>query len=308
VPAPSVGLYWTPGYWGFNGGGYGWNAGYWGPRVGFYGGINYGFGYYGAGFVGGYWAGGAFNYNGAVMNVNRNVVRNVYVNKTVINKSIHCGNNCHVSYNGGRGGISAKPNAADIDARRHGVAPTTFQRNQAKVAAQDRNLYANVNHGKPPVTASQKPYTDPKQLPHSAPVTAADRQAAQKYVKTPNGANKAPVTQTKAQPKPAKQPQAQPKPAKQPQAQPKPASQPKHNQAPVSQPHHNAPTSRPEHKQPPPNQMHAQPMHNQPAMHAQPVGHPQGGGQGAQAKQKPPAQAPKGPDNGGNKPGKPPRH
>ena len=87
VAPPSVGVYWTPGYWGagYNGA-YGWNTGYWGPSVGFYGGINYGFGYFGAGFVGGYWAGNAFSYNTAVMNVNRNVVRNVYVNKTVINK------------------------------------------------------------------------------------------------------------------------------------------------------------------------------------------------------------------------------
>lgn len=73
VQPPSVGLYWTPGYWGYTNGAYAWNAGYWGPQVGFYGGINYGFGYLGTGFVGGFWSGGAFNYNTAVMNVNRTV-------------------------------------------------------------------------------------------------------------------------------------------------------------------------------------------------------------------------------------------
>ncbi|HEY6450594.1 MAG TPA: hypothetical protein VIX60_07945 [Candidatus Cybelea sp.] len=293
VAPPSVGVYWTPGYWGagYNGA-YAWNTGYWGPSVGFYGGINYGFGYFGAGFVGGYWAGNAFRYNGAVMNVNRNVVRNVYVNKSVINKSVHCGNNCHVSYNGGRGGVSARPTSGQIAARQHSIPPTTAQRNQARVAAQDRNLYANVNHGRPPVTASQKAYNDPKQLPHYAPVTAADKQAAQKNVKTSNGANNAPVTQPKAQPKPATQ-------AK-PVTQPKPASQPKHNPAPVTQPHHNAPATNPQHKSPPPNQMHSQ------AMHGQSGGHSQGGSASSQSKSRPQGAAPKAPDNGGNKGGKPP--
>ncbi len=64
--APSDGLLWTPGYWGWNNGLYLWNAGYWGPHVGFYGGVNYGFGYTGVGFAGGYWHGGAFFYNRAV--------------------------------------------------------------------------------------------------------------------------------------------------------------------------------------------------------------------------------------------------
>src|SRR6201997_4575615 len=57
VAPPRVGVLWTPGYWGFGGGLYAWHPGYWGPHVGFYGGINYGFGYFGAGFAGGVWAG-----------------------------------------------------------------------------------------------------------------------------------------------------------------------------------------------------------------------------------------------------------
>src|SRR5215472_18993243 len=55
VVAPTPGFLWTPGYWGWGGGAYIWHAGYWGPHVGFYGGVNYGFGYFGAGFAGGYW-------------------------------------------------------------------------------------------------------------------------------------------------------------------------------------------------------------------------------------------------------------
>jgi WXXGXW repeat (2 copies) len=286
VPAPSVGLYWTPGYWGYGGGGYAWNAGYWGPSVGFYGGVNYGFGYFGAGFVGGYWAGGAFNYNAAVVNVNRSVVNNVYVNKTVINKNVTCGNNCHVSYNGGHGGITAKPTSAQLAARQHGIAPTTAQRQQATFAAQDRNLYANVNHGKPPVTASQKPFTDPKQIPHSAPVTAADKQTAQKEVmstgsqgtsKTPTTANKAPATQ----PKPANQPK-----------------QPHNNNAPMNKPHHNQP--------PPGGQAH----HPQSSMNGHPTsgGHPQGGKPPSGSGEKPPATGGKPPSGNPNDKSKPPRH
>ena len=90
VAPPQVGVLWTPGYWGFAGGLYVFHRGYWGPHVGFYGGINYGFGYGGVGFFGGRWAGGAFAYNTAVVNVNTTVVRNVYVDKTVIHNINRC--------------------------------------------------------------------------------------------------------------------------------------------------------------------------------------------------------------------------
>ena len=181
VAPPTVGVYWTPGYWGYNNGYYGFNNGYWGATVGFYGGINYGYGYPGTGFYGGAWSGGAYRYNTAVTNVNRTVIHNTY-NKTVINKNV-CNNCKNVSYNGGHGGINARPTPAQLDARRHGRPPTTDQRNQARIASQDRNLYANVNKGKPPVTAVQKPISDPHQLPKYAPVTAADKQAAQNNMK-----------------------------------------------------------------------------------------------------------------------------
>ena len=57
VAPPSVGVYWTPGYWGYRTATTAGTRGYWGPSVGFYGGVNYGFGYFGTGFVGGFWAG-----------------------------------------------------------------------------------------------------------------------------------------------------------------------------------------------------------------------------------------------------------
>ncbi|MGH9476903.1 MAG: YXWGXW repeat-containing protein [Terriglobales bacterium] len=109
VLAPAPGLLWTPGYWGYAGGAYVWRAGYWGPHVGFYGGVNYGFGYFGTGFAGGRWAGGRFYYNTAVWRVNRTVIRNTYVDRTVI-RNVHVN---RISYNGGPGGINARPSAEE---------------------------------------------------------------------------------------------------------------------------------------------------------------------------------------------------
>ncbi|HEY1867190.1 MAG TPA: YXWGXW repeat-containing protein [Candidatus Cybelea sp.] len=184
VAPPSVGMYWTPGYWGAGiNGGYAWNAGYWGPQVGFYGGINYGYGYYGTGFVGGYWSGGAFNYNTAVLPVNRTVIHNVYINKTVINKGRVCGGNCRASFNGPHGGINARPTHGELAARDRGVRETSAQRQHEREAAQDRALYARANSGHPPVTAVQKPISDAKSLPHYEAVRDGDRQAAQAEVR-----------------------------------------------------------------------------------------------------------------------------
>lgn len=105
VMPPQPGLLWTPGYWGFADGAYVFHRGYWGPHVGFYGGINYGFGYFGTGFVGGHWDHDHFFYNSAVWHVNTHVIRNVYVDRTVI-RDVHV---TRVSYNGGHGGIMARP-------------------------------------------------------------------------------------------------------------------------------------------------------------------------------------------------------
>ena len=110
VLAP-VGLLWTPGYWGWVDGAYVWNAGYWGPTVGFYGGIDYGFGYGGVGFVGGEWRGGQLYYNRAVTNITTTNITTVY-NRTVVNN----GPVTHVSFNGGAGGIQARPSGAELAA------------------------------------------------------------------------------------------------------------------------------------------------------------------------------------------------
>ncbi len=151
VMAP-VGMLWTPGYWGWNEGFYVWHAGYWGPHVGFYGGINYGFGYGGVGFFGGEWRGGAFFYNRSVTNVNVVNVTNVY-NRTVVVNNV-----THVSYNGGTGGVMARPTPQEIAySREPHQAALPAQQQHWQAAARDPQLRASVNHGRPAVAATARP-------------------------------------------------------------------------------------------------------------------------------------------------------
>ncbi|MFZ3368805.1 MAG: hypothetical protein WA239_16955 [Candidatus Sulfotelmatobacter sp.] len=152
VVAP-VGMLWTPGYWGWNDGVYAWNAGYWGPHIGFYGGINYGFGYGGVGFGGGEWRGGAFFYNTAVMHVDTVHITNVYVDRTVI-----VNNNSHVAFNGGEGGVAARPTPQEeAFAREPHTPPVAAQVQHEHAASQNRALFASENHGRPAVAATAKP-------------------------------------------------------------------------------------------------------------------------------------------------------
>jgi len=152
VVAP-VGLLWTPGYWGWGGGFYAWHVGYWGPHIGFYGGINYGFGYTGVGFVGGEWRGGAFYYNRAVTNVSVTNVTNVY-NKTVVVNNTTVNN---VSYNGGTGGVTARPTPAEEAAvHEQHMSPVAAQTQHETLAAQNRQNFASENHGRPAVAATAK--------------------------------------------------------------------------------------------------------------------------------------------------------
>jgi hypothetical protein len=152
VLAPEVGFLWTPGWWGWGGAAFVFHEGYWGPTIGFYGGINYGFGYFGTGFAGGRWDNGHFFYNRAVMNVNVTNIHNVYnttINTTTINR---------VSYNGGNGGIDARPTpqeeAAEHD--RH-IPPVAAQDQHVQAARGNPELRASANHGKPPIAATEKP-------------------------------------------------------------------------------------------------------------------------------------------------------
>jgi len=154
VPAPAPGLYWTPGYWGWNGSAFRFNAGYWGPSVGFYGGVNYGYGYYGNGYAGGRWNHNRFLYNTAITRVGGGI-HNTYVDRgSVVNQWNH------TSYNGGRGGIGARPNSSQLAAaRQHRFGPTSVQTQHQTYAAQNRANFSSVNHGRPATVAVARPYS-----------------------------------------------------------------------------------------------------------------------------------------------------
>ncbi|HTS38420.1 MAG TPA: hypothetical protein VMH04_22285 [Candidatus Solibacter sp.] len=149
VVAP-VGLLWTPGYWGWGGGFYAWHPGYWGPHVGFYGGINYGFGYTGVGFFGGEWRGGAFFYNRAVANVSVTNVTHVYNRTVIVNEN-------HTAFNGGEGGIAARPTAQE-EAYSHEQhrEPLESQAQHERIASQNHENFASANHGRPAVAATAR--------------------------------------------------------------------------------------------------------------------------------------------------------
>jgi len=153
VQPPEVGLLWTPGYWGWGNGAYAWNEGYWGPTVGFYGGIAYGFGYSGHGYNGGHWQGQQFYYNTAVSQVNVTNIHNTYSQAVVNNTTVN-----RVSFNGGTGGITARPSATEQAAARAPHQPATALQMQHRQSAMSNHaLFATVNHGKPPIAATAKP-------------------------------------------------------------------------------------------------------------------------------------------------------
>ncbi len=154
VVAPEAGLLWTPGYWAWAGDQFVFYDGYWAPQVGFYGGINYGFGYFGDGYVGGRWDNGQFYYNRAVSNVSVTNIRNVYNNTTVVNNTTVT----RVSYNGGTGGINARPTREqEAIARERHMAPVADQTRQVQEARANPQLRAAVNQGKPAVAATPRP-------------------------------------------------------------------------------------------------------------------------------------------------------
>jgi hypothetical protein len=153
VLAPQVGFLWTPGWWGWGGGAFLFHEGYWGPHVGFYGGVAYGFGYFGNGYEGGRWDGDHFFYNRTVNNVSVTNIHNTY-NTTVINNTTVS----HVSYNGGEGGITARPSPEEERyANERHVPPVAAQTEHVQAARSDRQLHASVNQGRPPIAATPKP-------------------------------------------------------------------------------------------------------------------------------------------------------
>jgi WXXGXW repeat (2 copies) len=146
---PAANLLWTPPYWAWNDGVYDFYPGYWAPTVGFYGGIDYGFGYTGVGYQGGYWQNNQFFYNTAVNNLAGAQVANTYARAVPAAAS-------HVSFNGGSGGITARPTGAQIAERTHATPPTAEQTQHQQMASRDPALRFNANHGRPPTMAMQR--------------------------------------------------------------------------------------------------------------------------------------------------------
>ncbi|GGH01560.1 YXWGXW repeat-containing protein [Silvibacterium dinghuense] len=207
VMAPYLGALWTPGYWGFYQGRYGWHGGYWGPHIGFYGGVNYGHGYGGMGYEGGYWHNNNFLYNRSVTQVNTTIIRNTYVhNVTIIN------NNSRVSYNGGNGGLQARPSAAENMAfREQHMGPVAAQTNHVQQAAANRQNFASVNHGRPAMLASAQPLATNYRTPAATPV-AVQRQVSQEQARRAAVVNRpaenravAPAARTNEAARPAQQ-------------------------------------------------------------------------------------------------------
>jgi len=149
VLPPEPELLWTPGYWGWAGGLYLFHPGYWGPHIGFYGGVVYGFGYDGVGYEGGYWRNRQFFYNRTVNNITNVSITNVYSKTVIVN------NRTNVSFNGGANGTAARPTPEQIAAEKeHHVPPSAVQIHHVELAAKDRSLSLNANHGHPTVAAT----------------------------------------------------------------------------------------------------------------------------------------------------------
>lgn len=183
VLAPQVGWLWTPGYWGWGDGGYLWNEGWWGPQVGFYGGVDYGYGYNGFGYDGGYWSGGHFFYNTRVNHIDVGIIRNTY-SKPVQSRGTR------ISYNGGRGGISARPTRQQETFNRANHAPPTGdQSRHVQDAIRNPSQRFSANHGAPPVAATPRPaaFSDRGVVP--ARPTAAGRGAERRQATPPSRAN-----------------------------------------------------------------------------------------------------------------------
>ncbi|HXB26678.1 MAG TPA: YXWGXW repeat-containing protein [Gemmatimonadaceae bacterium] len=155
VEPPQPGFLWTPGYWGWGGSAFVFHEGYWGEHVGFYGGVAYGFGYSGHGYDGGRWDGGHFFYNRSVTNVNVTVVHNVYNSTTIVNNNV-----TRVSYNGGRGGITARATAdEDAAAQARHVGPVAAQTEQGRLARANSPSRAAVHPNDLPRTEHATPNT-----------------------------------------------------------------------------------------------------------------------------------------------------
>jgi hypothetical protein len=81
-----------------------------------------------------------------VVNVNTTVIHNTYVDRTNVNVNV----GVHTSFNGGAGGIQARPSAqeAAYEHENH-VPPTTQQQQHVQMAHSDKANFASANGGHP---------------------------------------------------------------------------------------------------------------------------------------------------------------
>ena len=269
VMAPEPGLLWTPAYWGWGGNGFVFYDGYWGQQVGFYGGISYGYGYFGEGYQGGRWEGEHFYYNRAASNVNVTNIHNVY-NTTVINNT-----SVRVSYNGGTGGISARPTAREesVAHERH-VPPVAAQTQHAQEARAKPEMRASVNHGAPAVAATPKPgaFSDRAVAPAKQGGAPYNRAAVQPPANNP-AAQPRNNSARPVQPAPSNRAEAnRPEPARPAPAQP--TNRPEANRPPAAQPNNRPEPSRSERAprlQTPPPAERSQPQHTPAAAETRPA-------------------------------------
>jgi hypothetical protein len=289
VAAPYEGALWTPGYWSLYGGFYRFHHGYWGLHIGFYGGVDYGYGYIGHGYYGGYWNGGHFFYNTTITRVNVNVIRNVYVHTVVVNNVVVTGRTVNrVSFNGGRGGVVARPLPAEVRVlQEKRIPPMASQVQAQRAAAQNRQQLYSQNGGRPAVAVAARPIAADRVLPAALPRPTVA--AAQSGVRggTRPGIVQAPAQGARTQPQ-AGQPmrnapaapqsqarQAQPQ-AQVRQAQPQPQAQPQVRQAqPQPEVRPVQPQTQVRQAQPQPQPRQAQPPQARPQEQARPQPAPQ---------------------------------
>ncbi len=294
VMAPWVDALWTPPWWGYDDGVYILHAGYWGPHIGFYGGIDYGFGYTGRGYYGAYWRGGHVAYNSSVTRVNESNVHNVYTYPVAERH----GN--RASFNGGRGGIEARPTTAEMAvARDPRTAPVPQQVQHARQAASNRGQFAGRGRGAPAQLSVDRPIATSYRSPSARPPAEAMRRATQ------------PPPQTRAQAQPnerpaPQQPQHPEARSYTPPTQPRAQAQPNERPAPQQPQHPEARSYTPptQHAQAQPNQRPApqQPQHPEARSYTPP---PQPRAQ-AQPNQRPAPQQPQHPEARSYTP--PPQH
>ena len=110
-----------------------------------------GYGYGGVGYEGGRWEGNRFLYNTSVNRVNTAVIHNTF-NAPVSNAS-----ESHVSFNGGQGGVEARPTAQqEAFAKEQHMGPVDAQTQHMQLARNNPELRASANQGKPPIAATSK--------------------------------------------------------------------------------------------------------------------------------------------------------